>query len=111
MTARIARALDDGEPVPDHPHRLIEENFWRAIRHGLSGEMIDLASGRVRPTRAALEELCEWARPVAEELGAAPWLRVPEANSAERQIARHEEGATMEEIYAELVRSKERVGG
>jgi carboxylate-amine ligase len=111
LTARIARALDEGEPLPEHPHRLIEENFWRAIRHGLSGEMIDLATGRVRPTRAALEELCEWARPVAEELGAAPWLRIPEANSAERQIARHEEGATMEEIYAELVRSQERVGG
>ena len=24
--------LDEGEPLPNHPHRLIEENFWRAIR-------------------------------------------------------------------------------
>ena len=31
--------------------------------------------------------------PVAEELGAAPFLVVPEQNSAERQIARFEEGA------------------
>jgi hypothetical protein len=43
---------------------------------------------------------------VAEELGAAQWLRVPEANSAERQMARHGEGATLEEIYTELVRPK-----
>src|SRR5438445_12637552 len=44
LTARIARALDEGEPLPDHPHRLIEENFWRATRYGLTGELIDLAS-------------------------------------------------------------------
>ena len=29
------RAVDEGEPLLP-PHRLIEENFWRAIRHGLS---------------------------------------------------------------------------
>ena len=28
------------------PHRLIEENFWRAIRYGLSGELIDLRTAR-----------------------------------------------------------------
>ena len=50
-------------------------------------------------------------RPVAEELGAAPWLNVPERNAAERQIARHEEGATMEEIFAEQVAAGERVAG
>jgi glutamate---cysteine ligase / carboxylate-amine ligase len=111
LTARIARALDDGEPLPDYPHRLIEENLWRAIRYGLAGEFIDLGSGRVRSARAAIEELCEWVLPVAEELGAAQYLSIPVANSAERQIARHEEGATMEEIYAELVHPKERVGG
>ncbi len=104
LTARIARAIDEGEPLPSYPHRLIEENFWRAIRHGLGGEMIDLSSGRVRPTRAALEELIEWSLPVAEELGAASFLAVPGANAAERQIARYEEGATLEEIYAEQVR-------
>ena len=36
LTARIARAVDEGEPLPEHPHRMIEENVWRAIRHGLS---------------------------------------------------------------------------
>src|SRR5437016_2740218 len=56
LTARLARALDEGEPLPDHPHRLIEENFWRALRHGLSGELIELRTGRVRPARQALEE-------------------------------------------------------
>jgi glutamate---cysteine ligase / carboxylate-amine ligase len=111
LTARVARALDEGEPLPDHPHHLIEENFWRAIRYGLSGELIDLTTGKVRPARAHLERLLEWILPVAEELGAEAWLAIPAANSAERQIARFEAGATMEEVYAEQVRPREAVGG
>jgi carboxylate-amine ligase len=103
LTARIARAVDEGEPLPDHPQRMIEENMWRAIRNGLSGDLIDLDSLRVRSARAALEELAEWMLPVADELGVTPYLKVPAANAAERQIARHEEGATLEAIYAEQV--------
>ena len=111
LTARIARALDEGEPLPSWPHRLLEENFWRAIRKGLSGELIDLEHSESIPARARLEQLVEWVQPVAEELGAAPWLAIPERNAAERQIARHEEGASMEEIFAEQVRAGERVSG
>ena len=112
LTARVARALDEGEPLPDPPPRMIEENLWRAIRYGLSGELINLATNEVRPARAALEELIEWVMPVAEELGAAPYLAVPVANSAERQIARFEEGASLREIYGELlVRQEEPVVG
>jgi glutamate---cysteine ligase / carboxylate-amine ligase len=109
LTVRIARALDDGEPLPHLPHRLLEENLWRAIRHGLSGELVDFASGEVVPTRARLEQLAEWVRPVAEELGAAEWLTIPDRNAAERQIARHDEGATIEQIFAEQVRWVDRV--
>src|SRR5581483_11867302 len=110
LAARIARAVDDGEPLPQRPRRWIEENFWRAIRYGLQGELIDLDSYEVRPARVELERLIEWVLPVAEELGAASFLAVPPPNAAERQIARYEEGATLEEIYAEQVRPKERVG-
>ena len=37
--------------------REIEENLWRAIRHGMDGEMIDFRHRRVVPTRQVLEEL------------------------------------------------------
>ena len=111
LTARIARALDEGEPLPSWPHRLLEENLWRAIRWGLSGELIDLDLLETVPARARLERFVEWVLPVAEELGAAQWLAIPERNAAERQIARHEEGATMEQIFAEQVGAGEPVGG
>jgi glutamate---cysteine ligase / carboxylate-amine ligase len=109
LTARIARALDDGEPLPQWPHRLLEENLWRAIRNGLSGDLLDLERGEAIPARARIEQLLDWVAPVADELGATPWLAIPERNAAERQIARHEEGATMEEIFGEQVRAGERI--
>ncbi len=104
LTARIARALDEGEPLPNLPNRLVEENLWRAIRFGLAGELIDFARMEPMPARARLEALVEWVRPVAEELGAADWLAIPERNASERQIARHDEGAGMREIFEEQVR-------
>ena len=111
LTARIARAVDEGEPLPSHPHRLIDENLWRATRYGLSGELIELSTGDVRPARAHLERLLEWVQPAAEELGCASYLTIPAANAAERQIARHAAGASLEEIYAEQAREREPVGG
>jgi carboxylate-amine ligase len=104
LAARIARALDEGEPLPELPNRMLEENLWRAIRYGLSGELIDFASGESVPARTRLERLLEWVRPVAEELGAAEWLAIPERNAAERQIARQGEGASDREIFEEQVR-------
>jgi carboxylate-amine ligase len=101
LAVRIARALDEGEPLPQHPHRLLEENLWRAIRHGLSGELIDLDTGDVRPARAELERLVEWTLPVAEELGVASYLSIPAVSAAERQIARHEAGESLTEIYSQ----------
>jgi glutamate---cysteine ligase / carboxylate-amine ligase len=111
LAVRTALALDEREPLPRPTHRLIEENFWRAIRWGLGGEFIDLESGELVDKRKRIEQLIEWVQPVADEIGAAPFLAVPVANAAERQIARYEEGATLEEIYAEQIRRKEPVGG
>jgi len=111
LTARCARAYDEGAPVRPLPHRLIEENFWRAIRYGLPGELLDFERGEPIHARQRIEELIEWVLPVAEEIAAAPYLAVPERNAAERQIERFEDGMSLEEIYAEQVRATETIGG
>jgi carboxylate-amine ligase len=111
LTARIARAYDEGDPVLPLEHRYIEENFWRAIRYGLSGELIDFERGEAIPARQRLEELMDWILPAAEEIGAAPQLALPDKNAAERQIERFESGASLEEIYAEQVKATEAIGG
>ena len=109
LTARIVRALDEGEPLPDYPHRLLEENLWRAIRYGLSGRLIDLGLGEEISARARMEQLIVWMLPVADELGVTPYLSIPAQNAAERQIARHGAGETLEQIYAREVLEPVRV--
>jgi len=112
LGTRFARALDEGEKLPDLPHRLIEENMWRAIRYGLTDGLIDFERGEVVPARARIEALIEWVLPVAEEIGAAPYLAVPAANAAERQYERVAELGSHRDVFAELVRRpRERVGG
>ncbi len=112
LGARFARALDEGERLPDLPHRLIEENMWRAIRYGLTDGLIDFERGEVVPARARIEALIDWVLPVAEEIGAAGYLRVPDANASERQYARLEELGSHRDVFAELVRRpRELVGG
>jgi glutamate---cysteine ligase / carboxylate-amine ligase len=112
LGARFARALDEGEPLPAVPPRLLEENLWRATRYGLTDGLIDFARGEVVPARARIEALIEWVLPVAEEIGAASYLAVPEANASERQYARLEQLGSHRDVFAELVRRpRELVGG
>jgi carboxylate-amine ligase len=111
LAARCARAVDEGERVPNLPNRLLEENLWRATRYGLSGELLDLERAEPVHTRRRLEDLLEWVAPVADEIGAASYLAIPERNAAERQIARFQEGASLQEIYAEQVQAGEPIGG
>jgi carboxylate-amine ligase len=90
---------------------MLEENLWRATRYGLSGELLDFERGESIPARARIEQLLEWVAPVAAEIGAAPFLAVPERNAAERQIERIAEGADLRRIYAEQVRAGVPVSG
>src|SRR5439155_20886950 len=101
LGTRFARAIDEGEPLPDLPHRLIEENLWRAIRYGLTGGVIDFERRQVVPARERIEALIEWVLPVAEEIGAASYLAVPEANAAERQYERVAELGSHRDVFAE----------
>jgi carboxylate-amine ligase len=110
LAVRCARAYDEGEPLPQLPHRLLEENLWRAIRWGLSGELLDFRRGEPVPARQRLEDLLDWVQPVVDEIGVRPYLQVPEQNAAERQLARIAEGASLREIYAEQVKVGEKVG-
>src|SRR5262249_10276720 len=81
--------------------REIEENLWRAIRHGVDGEMIDFRERHVLPTRAVLESIVAWAEPAREALGVD--VHLPERNGAQRAYARFAEGAPIEEIYRRAV--------
>jgi carboxylate-amine ligase len=69
----LAATLVD-RPVPVQPRTLIAENKWRAARHGLDAELVDLRRDRPRPAREAVRELVVLAGPAAESLGCADEL-------------------------------------
>jgi carboxylate-amine ligase len=95
--AQAAREVDAGETPPDLPHRLIEENMWRAIRFGLDGLLLDFETSPVDeyPAAEALDRLRAWT-------GAN--IPVPELNGAQRQRRLIDAGANPAEVFAECVR-------
>jgi carboxylate-amine ligase len=96
--AQAARDLDDGVPHHDLPGRLIEENMWRALRHGLDGELIDLERGEPFAASETLERLLRWTAPARADLGIA--VALPALNGAQRQRRLVEAGMGIGEIYA-----------
>jgi carboxylate-amine ligase len=99
--AQAAADLDGGVPQVALPGRLIEENFWRAIRHGLDGELIDLERGEIYPAAEALERLLAWTAPARSALGIE--VSLPQQNGTQRQRQMLESGASLEEVYAAAV--------
>jgi len=100
ITACVAQAaIDYEEGVPfDHPpRRLVEENFWRAIRYGLGGRMIDLDRIEEFPAAAIADRLLAWTAPARATLGLDPAL--PAENGAQRQQRALTGGASMEEVF------------
>ena len=100
--AQALRDIDDGVPFVDPPRRLVEESFWRAIRHGLDGNLVDIEREQEYPAAAAVERLLAWTAPVRAELGIDPAF--PALNGAQRQRRAIDAGASMQEVYAATVR-------
>ncbi len=96
--AQAARDIDEGVPHVDLPNRLIEENTWRALRHGLDGELLDLERIEPYPAAGALERLLNWTAPVRRELGID--IALPAFNGAQRQRRMLESGMSLREVYA-----------
>ncbi|MDX6724686.1 MAG: glutamate---cysteine ligase / carboxylate-amine ligase [Solirubrobacteraceae bacterium] len=101
--AQAARDEDERVPFADPPRRLVEENFWRAIRHGLDGSLVDLDRGEEFPAASVTERLLQWTAPVRGELGIEP--QFPALNGAQRQRRAIEAGADMREVYAAAVKA------
>jgi glutamate---cysteine ligase / carboxylate-amine ligase len=99
--AQAARDVDEAVPFTDLPRRLIEENFWRAIRRGLDGELLDLDRATAYPAAEALERLLAWSAPMRSELGIE--VALPALNGAQRQRRMTETGMSLPEAYGAVV--------
>jgi len=86
--------------------REIEENLWRAIRHGMSGKLIDFHRGEQVEAAAALEELLAWTEPARAQLGIE--VDLPSANGAQRAREALDAGVSIEDIYRDAVAETKR---
>ncbi|HEX5712939.1 MAG TPA: YbdK family carboxylate-amine ligase [Solirubrobacterales bacterium] len=107
ISACIAQAMLDYDehgyegaaaPLAD---REIEENLWRAIRHGLDGKQIDFRRGVEVEARELLESVIAWTEPARSQLGIE--LGLPEQNGAQRAREALAAGASIEQIYRDAV--------
>jgi carboxylate-amine ligase len=86
--------------------REIEENLWRAIRHGMSGRMIDFRRGEEVEAAAALEGLLAWTAPARAQLGIE--VALPSRNGAQRARDAIEAGIAVEDVYRDAVAETKR---
>jgi carboxylate-amine ligase len=101
LIAAIAQAAldeDDGVPFEVHAPRFIEENFWRAIRYGLDGKMIDLSRREEFPAAALPDRLLEWTAPARAALGID--VALPGDTGAQRQRRVLADGGSLEDAFA-----------
>jgi carboxylate-amine ligase len=68
LVAQLAERAQNGERLAVAPAWRIAENRWSACRDGVLGQMADLQTGEVRPTRAWLRELLDELEPFAGDL-------------------------------------------
>jgi len=92
-----------GRPLAD---REIEENLWRAIRHGMSGRQIDFRRGVEVEAPAALEALLTWTEPARSRLGIE--VDLPAGNGAQRAREALDAGVSIEDIYRDAVAETKR---
>lgn len=103
--AQAARDFDEGRPFTPRAGRELEENFWRAIRFGQDGKLIDFEARREYPAADAADRLLEWTAPVRAELGIDPRFG---PNVAQELRAAVEVGHDLRQVFADSVAETQR---
>lgn len=106
--AQAAGDYDNGVRAAAVPNRAIEENFWRAIRYGMDGKLIDIGAAEELPARSAVESLLDWTAEARSQLQLDTHLEelprmLDEGNGAQRQWRAHEAGDSDRSIFAASV--------
>jgi glutamate---cysteine ligase / carboxylate-amine ligase len=107
--AQAALDYDEGGydgAAPPLADREIEENLWRAIRHGMSGRAIDFRRGVEVEARAELERVLAWTEPARSQLGIE--IELPERNGAQRAREALDAGVAIEDVYRDAVAETKR---
>jgi carboxylate-amine ligase len=109
IIAKVWKLRRDNMTFRVYPTDLIEENKWRAIRHGLDGKLIDFGKQEELPARALIRELIEWfIGDVVDELGTRKDVEyafriLDEGTSADRQLATYHRTGNLKDVVDQLI--------
>ena len=97
IVGKLIRLRHNNQGWRRYPRHLIYENKWRAIRYGIDGKLIDFGKGEEVPLRFLTLELLDFVDDVLDDLKIRKEVEyvhtiLAEGTSADRQIARAEEG-------------------
>ncbi|HEY9507155.1 MAG TPA: carboxylate-amine ligase [Gemmatimonadales bacterium] len=111
IVAKLWRMRRDNVTFRTYSTDLIEENKWRAVRHGLGGKLIDFGKQQELPAADLIRELLDWfIGDVVDELGSRKEVEyayriLSEGSSADRQLATYRRtgdlGAVVDQLIAE----------
>lgn len=108
VTTLVKEAASGDLPEPE-PRSLIEENKWRARRHGMSASLVDWRQDEAVPTPVRYERWLARLLPAAMELGLWPRIELAVAaalsqgTGADQQRSWHENGGSFESLVTTLV--------
>jgi carboxylate-amine ligase len=108
LIGRLLERVDREGRLPTHESRFIEENRWRALRHGLAGNLIDLDRRCEVPATEMVRRLAVEVADCASTLGVEPELAqvermLAEGNSAQRQLELRDGGEGLFDIHRCMV--------
>jgi len=109
IVAKLWKLRRDNMTFRVYPLSLIEENKWRAVRYGVSGNLLDLGKETERPARDLIEELIGWfLDDVLDDLGSREQVEyafkiLDGGTSADRQLATFEETGELQAVVRRLV--------
>jgi carboxylate-amine ligase len=109
IVAKLWKLRQDNMTFRVYPLSLIDENKWRAVRYGVSGNLLDLGKETERPARELVQELIEWfLDDVLDDLGSRAHVEyatriLEEGSSADRQLRVFEETGDIKAVVDQLI--------
>ncbi len=109
IVAKLWKLRRDNLTFRVYPTAMIEENKWRAVRFGLSGNLIDFGKQKEMPARELISEILHWfVDDVVDELGSRKEVEyafeiMRTGTSADRQLAVHDRTGSLEDVVRNIV--------
>ena len=108
IVAKLVRLRRDNQTWRIYRKNLLDENKWRAVRYGITGNLIDFGKTKEVPFPALIEELLVWLDDVLDELGTRSEVEyvhtvLSQGTSADRQLAVYRRTGDLRAVVDQVV--------